>query len=143
RVSKKEPLTLSDSLQTTLKMLYNKDDIIIGVEHGRIDSNFIRDSLYRGEKYFSSVNRDTLIAFNTNSDRVYLYMICVNGEKFSDIFNDYVGFISNGRYTATKKIGGEYIQKSFTMRYDEKTLNVLEIGERKIPQTFEIGRAHV
>ncbi|TJZ50055.1 hypothetical protein FAZ15_21790 [Sphingobacterium olei] len=125
----------SDSLTTALRMDYNKDNIIVGVEHDRIDSIFTRDSLYLGEKYFASVSRDTLIALKTHSDLTYQYMICVNGRTSSDIFNDYVGFVSNRRYYATKKEDGKYIHRTFKLGYDKTDLR-LTMSDNTNRKTF-------
>lgn len=121
---------LSDSVRTALGLLYNKNKVVIGVEPNSKDSVFIEDRLYWGEKYFSSVSHDTLIAFKNDSERTYLYMICTNGNKPSDIFNDYVGVVSNGKYKATKKIGDEYIHRSFAVEYD-KTDRILGVCSQK------------
>lgn len=121
---------LSDTVRTALGLLYNKNQVVIGVEPNSIDSVFIEERLYWGEKYFSSLSHDTLIAFKNDSERTYLYMICTNGNKPSDIFNDYVGFMSNGKYNATKKTDDKYTRRSFAVEYD-KTGHMLGVDSQK------------
>lgn len=123
----------TNSVRTGLGLLYNKNKVVIGVEPNSIDSVFIEDRLYWGEKYFSSVSHDTLISFKNDSERTYLYMICTNGNKLSDIFNDYVGVMSNGKYNATKKIDDNYTHRSFALEYD-RTDRILSVGSQKFAE---------
>lgn len=129
-VEKEYGAKLSDSVRTELSLLYNKNKVVIGVEPNSVDSVFIEEQLYWGEKYFSSVSHDTLIAFKNDSERTYLYMICTNGNKPSAIFNHYVGVVSNGKYNATKKIDDNYTYRSFAVEYD-KTDRILEVDSQK------------
>lgn len=128
-------LKLSDGDRTAVRLLYNKNKVVVGVEPNRIDSVFIEDRLYWGEKYFSSVGHDTLIAFKNDPERTYLYMICTIGNKPSDIFSDYVGFVSNGKYNATKKVDDKYKHRSFAVEYD-KTDHILGVDSQKF---FEVS----
>lgn len=117
--AKEDSSEIPDSANRRLKISYNKQRIIIGVNESRVDTLFIRNSLFQGEKFFSSSDRDTLIALNIDQNMTYLYILNLKGQEVANLLNDYIGFVSEQKYHGTKKAGNRFIKDTFDLRYNQ------------------------